>query len=122
MCNGFHKFKVNTKITTKNYEISLFTLYAPKRKILLFLKGVASQFFYFYFSINHLAKFEECFLPNVTTLKAMKSYDFPVFFYHFKSSLPLPPISQTVRCYPGNYCRELTTKLRPIKKNRMQYL
>ena len=28
--------------------------------------------------------------------------------YFFKSSLPLSPASQTLRHYPGNYCRELT--------------
>ena len=29
--------------------------------------------------------------------------------YLFKSSLPLPPTSQTLRHQPGNYCRELTS-------------
>ena len=29
--------------------------------------------------------------------------------YFINSSLPLPPTSQTLRHYPGNYCRELTS-------------
>ena len=29
--------------------------------------------------------------------------------YFFDSSLPVPPISQTLRYYPGDYCRELTS-------------
>ena len=28
---------------------------------------------------------------------------------HFNSSLPLPPASQALRHWPGNYCRELTS-------------
>ena len=29
--------------------------------------------------------------------------------YFFKSSLPLPPASQTLSHYPGDYCREVTS-------------
>ena len=29
--------------------------------------------------------------------------------HFFNSSLPLPPASQTLRHYPGDYCRELTS-------------
>ena len=29
--------------------------------------------------------------------------------YFFKSTLPLPPASQTLRHYPGDYCREVTS-------------
>ena len=29
--------------------------------------------------------------------------------HFFNSSIPLPPASQTLRHYPGDYCRELTS-------------
>ena len=32
--------------------------------------------------------------------------------HFFNSSLPLPPTSQTLRHYPGDYCRELTSAYR----------
>ena len=92
-------------------------LYCPQEKVALF-KGIQNEIFHLflshfnfwpateYFIMNHLFSFYLGFLSRTFTIHMTAGEGGR---YPFSSSLPAPSASQTLRYWPGYYCREFTS-------------
>ena len=86
--------KRRSQIPSVRYQVSAFRCQVPVSKCQVFL-------FFFCFVFFFLGFLSRTFTNYRTVGKRGGHF--------FNSLLPIPPASQTLRHYPGDYCRELTS-------------
>ena len=91
LCKSVLELKIGSVLRSQPVTTLTFTAGGPRRPC-------KSSFFFFFLYLGFLPQ------PFTNHWTAGKGGG-----YFFNSSLPLPPVSRTLRHYPGDYCRGLTS-------------